>query len=194
MECWTDEETEKIGDQTDWLRTKEYKCLPMMVKIQIKNRKNIDNDVVSGIKSALFSKREDLQVEGINAFLVLEDNGGNIDSLLNYIFDNFMLANSSAYKELLILFANLIIRDYKANGFHQHTQDFLNNIQHDCESYGLDADALSDLQHYANYVAGALSIKNPNLNSPVFTKEKSGFNDVVVGFDKGVEVAQRKSI
>ena len=38
------------------------------------------------------------------------------------------------------------------------------------------------------------SIKNPDINPPKFNKEESGFNDVVVGFDKGIEVAQRKNV
>ena len=142
----------------------------------------------------MFSKKEDLQVEGVKAFLVLKDKGGNVNGILRYIFENFALADSSAYKELLILFANLIIRDYEDNDFHQHTKDFLNRIHRDCDNYGLETDALSDLQHYANYVAGALSIKNPDINPPKFNKEESGFNDVVVGFDKGIEVAQRKNV
>lgn len=194
LDGWTDEESTKISEQIDWLRSKEYRCLPMKVKIQMRNQLNLDNDIVGNIQSALFSKKEDLQVEGVKAFLVLKDKGGDVNEILNYVFENFALADSSAYKELLILFANLIIRDYEDNDFQQHTQDFLNRIHRDCDSYGLDADALSDLQHYANYVSGALSIKNPNMNPTKFSKEESGFNDVVVGFDKGVEVAQRKNV
>lgn len=194
LEGWTDGESAKISEQIDWLRAKEYRCLPMKVKIQMRNQQNLDNDIVGTLQSALFSKKEDLQVEGVKAFLVLKDKGGEVNGILSYVFENFALADSSAYKELLILFANLIIRDYEDNDFQQHTQDFLNRIHRDCDSYGLDADALSDLQHYANYVSGALSIKAPNMNPPKFTKEESGFNDVVVGFDKGVEVSQRKNV
>lgn len=194
LDGWTDEESVKISEQIDWLRAKEYRCLPMKVKMQMGNQQNLDNDIVGNIQSALFSKKEDLQVEGVKAFLVLKDKGGDVNGILRYIFENFALADNSAYKELLILFANLIIRDYEDNDFQQHTKDFLNRIHRDCDNYGLETDALSDLQHYANYVAGALSIKNPDINPPKFNKEESGFNDVVVGFDKGVEVAQRKNV
>ncbi len=194
LEGWTDEESAKISEQIDWLRAKEYRCLPMKIKMQMRNQQKLDNDIVGNIQSALFSKKEDLQVEGVKAFLVLKDKGGDVNGILSYIFENFALADSSAYKELLILFANLIVRDYEDNDFQQHTKDFLNRIHRECDNYGLETDALSDLQHYANYVAGALSIKNPDINPPIFNKEESGFNDVVVGFDKGVEVAQRKNV
>lgn len=192
LDTWNGNEIEKIGIQIDWLRSKEYRCLPMKVKLQIGNQQNLDDNIVGKIQCALFSKKEDVQVEGVNAFLVLVDNGGDVSDILKYIYDNFALADSSAYKELLILFANLIIRDYEDNDFQQHTQEFLNRIHGECDNYGLEVDAFTDLQHYANYVAGALSVKNI-IAKPLFTKEESGFNDVVVGFDKGVEVAQRNN-
>lgn len=37
------------------------------------------------------------------------------------------------------------------------------------------------------------SLGHPNLAIPVFDKEETGFNDVVVGFDKGIESANRKN-
>lgn len=192
LDTWNDNEIEKIGIQIDWLRSKEYRCLPMKVKVFMLQQQNIGSVIIDAIKSSLFSKKQDVQVEGVNAFLVLADNGGDVSDILKYIFDNFALADSSAYKELLILFANLIIRKYKDNDFYLHTQEFLNRIHGECDNYGLEADAFTDLQHYANYVAGALSIKNI-ITKPLFTKEESGFNDVVVGFDKGIEVAQRNN-
>lgn len=192
LDTWNDNEIEKIGIQIDWLRSKEYRCLPMKVKVFMLQQQNIGSVIIDAIKSLLFSKKQDVQVEGVNAFLVLADNGGDVSDILKYIFDNFALADSSAYKELLILFANLIIRKYKDNDFYLHTQEFLNRIHGECDNYGLEADAFTDLQHYANYVAGALSIKNI-ITKPLFTKEESGFNDVVVGFDKGIEVAQRNN-
>lgn len=193
FDAWSGNEIEKIGIQIDWLRSIEYRCLPMKVKIQIGNQQNLDDNIVGNIQCALFSKKEDVQVEGVNAILVLVDNGVDVSGILKYIFDNFALADSSAYKELLILFANLIIRDYEDHDFQQHIQEFLNRIHGECDNYGLEVDAFTDLQHYANYVAGALSIKNI-ITKPLFTKEESGFNDVVVGFDKGIEVVQRKNI
>lgn len=192
LDTWNGNEIEKIGIQIDWLRSKEYRCLPMKVKLQIGNQKNLDDNIVGNIQCALFSKKEDVQVEGVNAFLVLVDNGGDVSDILKYIYDNFALADSSAYKELLILFANLIIRNYGDHDFQQHIQEFLNRIHGECDNYGLEVDAFTDLQHYANYVAGALSVKNI-ITKLLFTKEESGFNDVVVGFDKGVEVAQRNN-
>ena len=193
LDTWNGNEIEKIGIQIEWLRSKEYRCLPMKVKAFMFQQQNIGSVIIDAIKSSLFSKKQDVQVEGVNAFLVLVDNGGDVSGILKYIFDNFALADSSAYKELLILFANLIIRDYEDHDFQQHTQEFLNRIHRECDNYGLEADAFTDLQHYANYVAGALSVKNI-ITKPLFTKEESGFNDVVVGFDKGIEVAQRKNI
>lgn len=193
LDTWNGNEIEKIGIQIEWLRSKEYRCLPMKVKALMHQQLNIGGDIIGAIKSSLFSKKQDVQVEGVNAFLVLVDNGGDVSDILKYIFDNFALADSSSYKELLILFATLIIRGYEDNDFQQHTQEFLNRIHRECDNYGLEADAFTDLQHYANYVAGALSLKNI-ITKPLFTKEESGFNDVVVGFDKGIEVVQRKNI
>lgn len=195
---WTDEDITKLREQIDWLRSKEYGCLPMKIKVLMKNQLDIDNSIIGSIKSLLFSKKQEMQVEGINAFFVLKDNGRDVNGILNYIFENFTLADCAVYKELLILFVNLIIRNYEENDFIQHVNDFLNRIHQDCNNYGLDASALSDLQHYANYVSGTLSVKYQNakfpvFTKPVFTKEESGFNDVVVGFDKGVEAAQRKN-
>lgn len=193
FDAWSGNETEKIEKQIDWLRSKGYRCLPMKVKALMHQQLNIGGDISGAIKSSLFSKKQDVQVEGVNAFLVLVDNRGDVSDILKYIFDNFALADSSAYKELLILFANLIIRNYGDHDFQQHIQEFLNRIHGECDNYGLEADAFTDLQHYANYVVGALSIKNI-IVKPLFTKEESGFNDVVVGFDKGIEVVQRKNI
>ena len=85
------------------------------------------------------------------------------------------------------------MNNYNENDFYQNVMNFLTSIHEDCENYGLDVCALSDLQHYTNYVAGALSEKTQIENIPVFSKEKSGFNDVFVGFDKGVESAQHKN-
>lgn len=192
LDIWTDDEKEKIGKQIDWLRFKEYRCLPMKVKAFMQQHLNNNGEIMGAIKSSLFSKKQDVQVEGINALFTMKENGGDVSEILHYIFENFRLADPTVYKQLLILFVNLIVRDYNENDFHQHIMDFLTNIHQDCENYGLDVCALSDLQHYTNYVAGALSVKAPNENIPVFTKEESGFNDVFVGFDKGVESALRK--
>ena len=90
-------------------------------------------------------------------------------------------------------FELLMVCHYNENDFHRHVLNFLTSIHEDCENYGLDVCALSDLQHYTNYVAGALSEKTQIENIPVFSKEESGFNDVFVGFDKGVESAQHKN-
>ena len=37
------------------------------------------------------------------------------------------------------------------------------------------------------------SFGHPNLAIPVFDKEETDFNDVVIGFDKGIELANRKN-
>ena len=193
FDAWNVNEAEKIEKQIDWLRSKGYRCLPMKVKALMHQQLNIGGDIIGAIKSSLFSKKQEVQVEGINAFFVLKDNGGDVSEILSYIFDNFRLADPAVYKELLILFVNVIVRNYNENDFHQHVMIFLTSIHEDCENYGLDVCALSDLQHYTNYVAGALSEKTQIENIPVFSKEESGFNDVFVGFDKGVESAQHKN-
>lgn len=127
-------------------------------------------------------------------FLVLNDNGGNVSEILNFVFENFILADCIVYKQLLILLANLIVRGYERNDFNQHVLSFLNRIHRDNSNYGLDICTLTDIQYYANYVAGALSVKTNLINSPVFKMEDSGFNDVVVGYDMGIEIAQHKNI
>ena len=193
FDAWNGNEAEKIEKQIDWLRSKGYRCLPMKVKALMHLQLNIGGDIIGAIKSSLFSKKQEVQVEGINAFFVLKDNGGDVCEILSYIFENFRLADSAVYKELLILFVNVIVRNYNENDFHQHVMNFLTSIHEDYDNYGLDVCALSDLQHYTNYVAGALSEKSQIENIPVFSKEESGFNDVFVGFDKGVESAQHKN-
>ena len=193
FDAWNGNEAEKIEKQIDWLRSKGYRCLPMKVKALMHQQLNIGGDIIGAVKSSLFSKKQEVQVEGINAFFVLKDNGGDVSEILSYVFENFRLADPAVYKELLILFVNVIVRNYNENDFHQHVMNFLTNIHEDCENYGLDVCALSDLQHYTNYVAGALSEKTQIENIPVFSKEESGFNDVFVGFDKGVESAQHKN-
>lgn len=194
FDAWNGNEAEKTENQIDWLRSKGYRCLPMKVKALMHQQLTIGGDIIGAIKSSLFSKKQEVQVEGINAFFVLKDNSGNVSEILSYIFENFRLAAPAIYKELLILFVNVIVRDYNENDFHQHVMDFLGNIHEDFENYGLDVCALSDLQHYTNYVAGALSEKTQIENIPVFTTEETGFNDVFVGFDKGVESAHHKII
>lgn len=193
FDVWNGNEAEKIENQIDWLRSKGYRCLPMKVKALMHQQQNIGGVIIGAIKSSLFSKKQEVQVDGINAFFVLKGNGGDVSEILSYIFDNFRLADPAVYKELLILFVNVIVRNYNENDFHQHVMNFLTSIHEDCENYGLDVCALSDLQHYTNYVAGALSEKTQIENIPVFSKEESGFNDVFVGYDKGVESAQHKN-
>lgn len=57
----------------------------------------------------------------------------------------------------------------------------------------MDVVGLADLQHYANHVVGTIYAKNINSKIPFFQKEEVGFNDVVVGFDKGIEFANYKN-
>ena len=166
----------------------------MKVKAQIRNQQEVNENTILQIQKSLFGKEISIQVEGINAFFVLKDNGKNIEKIITYIFDNFSLADSVAYKELLILFANLVVRGYDEDDFNNRIVDFLNNIHQFYNSYELGIVGLADLQHYANYVAGALSVKASTLNIPVFKKDKVGFNDVVIGYDKGVEFARLNSI
>lgn len=194
LDSWTNEEFQKVVDQIDWLLSVGYRCLPMKVKVQIRNQQEVSENMVLQIQKTLFGKESSIQVEGINAFFVLKDNGKDIEKIITYIFDNFSLADSVAYKELLILFANLVVRGYDEDDFNNRIVDFLNNIHQFYNSYELGIVGLADLQHYANYVAGALSVKAPTLNIPVFKKDKVGFNDVVIGYDKGVEFARLNSI
>lgn len=189
FENWTADEIAKIENQIDWLMGKEYRCLPMKVKIYMNGQHIACNDIGEFIKTSLFNKNSEVQDEGINAFFVLYDNGGNVREILTYIFENYGLADVSIYKKLLILFMNLIVRNYNENDFNRRVIDLLNKIHHDYKNYGMDAVALSDMQHYANYVAGALSVKIPDEKVPVFDKNISGFNDVCIGYDMGVESA-----
>lgn len=190
LDDWTDEECRRMVDKIDWLSSVGYRCLPMKVKAQIRNQQEVSESTIIQIQKTLFGKESTVQGEGINAFFVLKDNGRDIERILTYVFANFSLADTAAYKELLILFANLVVRDYNENDFNNRIIDFLNNIHQFYDSYELGIIGLADLQHYANYVAGVLSVKAPNLNIPVFKREDVGFNDVVIGFDKGVELAQ----
>lgn len=166
----------------------------MKVKVQIRNQQEVSENMVLQIQKTLSGKDSAVQVEGINAFFVLKDNGKDIEKIIKYIFDNFSSFYSVAYKELLILFANLVVRGYDEDDFNNRIVDFLNNIHQSYNNYELGIVGLADLQHYANYVAGALSVKAPTLNIPVFKKDKVGFNDVVMGYDKGVEFARLNSI
>lgn len=193
IDDWTDEEYHKLVGQIAWLSSVHYSCLPMEVKAQIRNQQEISESTLFKIQKALFSRESTVQVEGINAFFVLKDNGKDIEQILSFVFNNFSLADTKAYKELLILFANLIVRGYNEHDFNKRIIDFLNNIHQFYNSYELGVVGLADLQHYANYVAGALSVKEPKLTIPVFQKVEANFNDVTVGFDKGVEFAQSSS-
>lgn len=70
---------------------------------------------------------------------------------------------------------------------------FLKNIHQFYNSYNLGVVGFADLQHYANFVAGALSVNISDTNIPVFQKGETEFNDVILGFDKGVEFALSSS-
>lgn len=193
LDGWSDEEIQKILAQAEWLISKGFHCLPMKVKVSCKVQQ-VDNDIVNLIKSALFSKDPTIQTEGVQAFFVLKDNDKDVESILNYILANFIFADACLYKELLILLANLITRQYNKDNFYNRVIGFLETIHRDYCNYHLDITSLSDLQFYANYVAGVLSVQMPNENIPIFTKEETGFNDVFVGFDKGVEMAHHKNV
>ena len=193
IDDWTDEEYHKMVGQIDWLSSVNYSCLPMKVKAQIRNQQEISESTLLKIQKALFSRESTVQVEGIKAFFVLKDNGKDIEQILSNVFNNFSLADTKAYKELLILFANLIVKGYNEHDFNKRILGFMNNIHQFYNSYELGVVGLADLQYYANYVAGALSVKEPKLNIPVFQKVEANFNDVTVGFDKGVEFAKSSS-
>lgn len=92
-----------------------------------------------------------------------------------------------------ILFANLIVRGYNEHDFNKRIIDFLINIHQFYNSYELGVVGLADLQHYANFVAGALSVNTFNTNIPVFQKGETEFNDVIVGIDIGIEFALSSS-
>ena len=40
-----------VYKRQDWLKAKEYRCLPMKVKMQMGNQQNLDNDIVGNIQS-----------------------------------------------------------------------------------------------------------------------------------------------
>lgn len=190
---WEDQDIRKIATQIDWLKSKGYHCLPMKIKILTINQLNINDDLLEEIKGTLFSRTENIQREGINALFVLKENKGDISKILNYIFEVFTVADSKVYKELLILFANLIADGYTEDDFINHIIQLLNCIHRNYNNYGLDQDALLDLLHYTNFVTGTLYIKNPNDNYMIFKKEDVKFNDVEIGFDKGIEFMQRRN-
>lgn len=193
LEILSEGECRKLDEQIDWLSSVGYCCLPMKVKLLIRKQQEVSKSTLIQIQKALFSKESTVQIEGINAFFVLKDNGKDIDQILGYVFNNFFLADTKAYKELLRLFAHLIISGYNRQEFNNQIIDFLDIIHKSCNSYDLDVVGLSDLQYYANFVAGALSVNNFNTNIPVFRKNDTEFNDVIVGFDKGVEFALSSS-
>lgn len=192
IDDWTDEEHQKFSEQIEWLQSSGYHCLPMKVKVTIRKQQHPTDEIIGQIDSHLLSKDEAIQSDGINALFVLKDNGRSIDDILSYVFSVFALADSKAYKELLILFANLVARGYEDNNFIAKLIDLLNNIHQNFRSYDLDIVSLADLQHYANFAAGTMSVKNQNLRIPIFNKEEAKFNDVEFGFDKGKEFALRK--
>lgn len=190
---WNDQDIRNITSQIDWLKSKDYHCLPMKVKVLTIDNLNINDDLLEEIKSTLFSRTENIQREGINALFVLKENKGDISKILNYIFEVFTVADSKVYKELLILFANLIADGYTEDDFINHIIQLLNCIHRNYNNYGLDQDALLDLLHYTNFVTGTLYIKSPNNNYMIFKKEDVKFNDVEIGFDKGIEFMQRRN-
>ena len=102
LDSWTNEEFQKVVDQIDWLLFVGYRCLPMKVKVQIRNQQEVNENTILQIQKSLFGKENSIQVEGINAFFVLKDNGKEIEKIITYIFDNFSLADSVAYKDCLL--------------------------------------------------------------------------------------------
>lgn len=193
LENWTDAEFQKMSDQIDWLVSKGYHCLPMKVKASMEKYQYPSGTIINQIKVSMFSKDDIIQAEGIRAFFVMADDGIDVDDIVSYIFDNLMLADERAYKELLILFANLVARGYTKNSFIENLLRLLYDIHQNYNQYDMDVVGLADLQHYANYVAGTIYAKNINSKIPFFQKEEVGFNDVVVGFDKGIEFANHKN-
>lgn len=191
---WSDDEYRNIATQIDWLINKGYRCLSMKTKLVLRNNQEMNDDIANLVKNALFNKEEETQKEGVEAFFVLHDNRVDVSKIVDYIFNVFMIANAAVYKELLILFANLVVKGYDKQDFNAHLLDFLNRIHEDCSNYGLNLADLCDLKYYVNYVAGALSTKIPDCH-PIFNEKESGFNDVFLGYEHGRAFAQyRQSV
>ncbi len=180
-------EISKLNEQFTWLESAGHQCLSMRIKISTKDNNKLPADIEHLLCKSLFSYDREIRNEAINAFFTLLNLEGNISNIVDYIFASLPVANSITYKNILILLENLVAAGYEGNGFVEKTESFLNELHQDYRSYGLDVVALADLQYYANYLAGTMAAKYCKFTKPIFDYEDTGFNDVVVGFDKGVE-------
>lgn len=190
LEGLSDKETNNIKEQTDWLISKEFHCLSMKVKVSSGQQQDNIKDIEDVIKRYLFSKNSEFQSESIKAVMTLKDCGGNVQGILDYIFTAFSVADSNVYKNILILFANLIIKGYTENDYYKKVLTCLNEIYNGYETWGTDICDLTDVLYYTNYVSGILSVYMNDVEIPFLDKEDVVFNDVVLGYDKGQELAK----
>lgn len=183
----TADDIEQLNMLLSWLESADYQCLSMKVKISIDDKHALPDNIERLLCKSLFSYNREIRNEAIGAFFTLLHSNGNVSKIVDYIFASLPVANSTTYKNILILLENLVAAGYEGNRFIEKTESFLNELHQDYHSYGLDVVALADLQYYANYLAGAIAAKYGKFTKPVFEYDETGFNDVVVGFDKGVE-------
>lgn len=176
---------------------KGYRCLPILVCFShIKDTLLMTDEMKEILKKSLFSKEASMRGQTTSAIFVAWEIDDDIRDLLNHMFSVLKIIQDVRIVDCLMLIKALMLKDFDADfDFSSKVSHLLTQIYENINDFDLDADEKVEVCYHANFVAGIASIiykdvQFPiNLTFPYFDSKESGFNDVYLGYERGIEEA-----
>lgn len=176
---------------------KGYRCLPILVCFShIKDTLLMTDKMKEILKKSLFSKEASMRGQTTSAIFVAWEIDDDIRDLLNHMFSVLKIIQDVRIVDCLMLIKALMLKGFDADfDFSSKVSHLLTQIYENINDFDLDADEKVEVCYHANFVAGIASIiykdvQFPiNLTFPYFDSKESGFNDVYLGYERGIEEA-----
>lgn len=172
---------------------KGYRCLPILVCFShIKDTFLMTDEMKEILKKSLFSKEASMRGQTTSAIFVAWEIDDDIRDLLNHMFSVLKIIQDVRIVDCLMLIKALMLKGFDAD-FDSKVSHLLTQIYENINDF--DANEKVEVCYHANFVAGIASIiykdvQIPiNLTFPYFDSKKSGFNDVYLGYERGIEEA-----
>lgn len=178
---------------------KGYHCLPMLVWLSSdQNTMLMDNGMKEQLENSLFSKESYMRGQAVSAIVYAWKNWNNdITEILNHMFSVLQVIKDKRVVDSLILIERLLMKNFNFDLFFGNKiKSLLTQIIENVNEYDLETDEKIELCYHVNFIAGVASVKYKNqtllkeLNYPYFDLKMSGFNDVFLGYERGMQIAE----
>lgn len=174
-----------------------YRCLPMLVCFtSCKDTLSMSDDMNEKLKKCLFSKEPSMREQTVSAILFAWKLGYDIRDILNHMFSVLKVIIDVRMVHCLMLIESLMLKGFDSDlDFCSKVSNLLTQIYDNINEFELDTDEKIEVCYHANFVAGIASIMYKDvqfqvtLDFPYFNYEESGFNDVYLGYERGIEEA-----